>query len=74
MEYILVGVAILINIAVIKWKFDRGRKPDAALDLALLILVGVFFTGSYGALVSGTIGSALISIFLIISPIKRKAK
>ena len=70
MEFILVGVAILVNIIFIKWKFDKGKKADAFLDASLLIAVAVLFNGSYGALVAGTIGSAFISLYLYISPLK----
>lgn len=70
MEFILVGIAVFFNIAFIKWKFDRSRHADALLDLSLLIAVAILFSGSYGALVVGTIASALISLFLFVSPPK----
>ena len=70
MEFILVGVAVFFNIAFIKWKFDRKRYADAGLDLTLLVIVMILFSGSYGALVVGTLASALISIFLFFSPPK----
>ena len=70
MEYILIGFAVFFNIAVILWKFERARYADATLDAALLIAVAFVFSGSYGALVVGTVASALVSIYLLISPPK----
>ena len=74
MEFLIVGIAVFFNIAVIKWKFDKRRFADATLDLTLLILVMILFRGSYGALVVGTVASALISLFLLASPPKIKVK
>lgn len=70
MEFILVGVAVFFNIAFIKWKFDRKRYADATLDLILLILVAILFSGSYAALVVGSVASALVSLYLYVSPPK----
>ena len=71
MEFILIGFAVFFNIAFIKWKYDRKRYSDAALDSALMLGVMFLFSGSYGALVIGTIASALVSIYLFISPPKK---
>lgn len=70
MEFILVGVAVFFNIAFIKWKFDRKRYADATLDLILLVLVAILFSGSYAALVVGSVASALVSLYLYVSPPK----
>lgn len=66
MEFTIIGFAVFFNIAFIKWKFDRARYLDAALMLGVMFL----FSGSYGALVIGTVASALVSIYLLISPPK----
>lgn len=70
MEFLLIGLAVAFNCMVIKVKFERGRTADGALDAALLVLITVVFSGTYGALVVGTIASAFISIFLLINPPK----
>jgi hypothetical protein len=70
LEFILIGVATFFNIAVVKWKFDSGRTADACLDAFLLIVVAFLFSGSYAALVVGSIASALVSIYLYFSPPK----
>ena len=70
MEFLLVGLAVFFNIAFIKWKFDKSGYADATLDLTLLVIVMLLFSGSYGALVVGTVASAFISLFLYFSPPK----
>jgi nitric oxide reductase large subunit len=64
----LIGLAVSFNIIVIMWKFRRGRTADAFTDASLLALIAVVFSGTFGALVVGTIASAVISIYLFISP------
>ena len=68
MEFIVIGVAVFFNIAVIKWKYDKARYADALLDFVCLVAVSILFSGSYAALVVGTIASALVSIYLLVSP------
>lgn len=70
MEFILIGLATAFNVIVIKWKYDRGRTSDAILDATLLILVATVFSGTFGALVVGSIASAIISIYLFFCPPK----
>lgn len=74
MEYLIIGIAVFFNIAIIKWKFDRKQTANAILDGSLLIIVAVVFSGSYGALVVGTIASALVSLYLLISPLRIGSK
>jgi hypothetical protein len=68
MEFMIIGFAVFFNIAVIKWKLDRERYADGITDIVLLVLVSILFSGSYGALVVGTVASALVSIYLFFSP------
>ena len=67
---LVVGIAVAFNLLVIKVKYDKARYADALLDLSLLVLITVFFNGSFNALVTGTIASAIISIYLFFSPTK----
>ena len=73
-EFIIIGCAVFFNIAVIKWKYDKARYADAILDFVCLVAVAILFSGSYAALVVGTIASALVSIYLLISPPKLPKK
>ena len=70
MEFLIIGIAVAFNCMIIKVKFERGRIADGALDATLLAILTVVFSGTYGALVVGTIASAFISIFLLINPPK----
>lgn len=67
----IVGVAVAFNILIIIWKLKRPkRRLDGIVDGILLVLVAVLFSGSTELLIIGTIGSAIVSIYLLISPIK----
>jgi hypothetical protein len=68
MEFLLIGLAVAANIIFILFKYERKRYPDATLDFFLLIVVTIIFSGSYGALVVGTIASLVISIYLYANP------
>ena len=70
MEFLIIGIALFFNIAFLKWKIERKRYADATLDFTCLVIVAMLFSGSYGALVIGTVASALVSIYLLISPPK----
>ena len=74
MEFIVIGVAVFFNIVVIKWKYDKARYADALLDFVCLVAVSILFSGSYAALVVGSIASALVSIYLLVSPPKLPIK
>lgn len=74
LEFIVIGCAVFFNIAVIKWKYDKARYADALLDFVCLVSVSILFSGSYAALVVGTIASALVSIYLLVSPPKLPIK
>jgi len=66
--YALAGIALAFNLLVILYKVQTERQVNAALDGALLALIFWLFSGSLGALVIGTIASAIISIYLLINP------
>lgn len=70
MEYILVGIATFFNLAIIKWKLEKYRYEDAALDGIILFGLAYVFSGSYGGLVIATISSAMMSLYFIASPPK----
>lgn len=70
MTLALVGIAVALNICLVLWKYQRGRTTDALVDASLLVLVAWLFSGSTALLTIGTIGSAIVSIYLLISPVK----
>lgn len=68
---IMATVALFFNIAIVIWKLRKAsRRVDGVVDLAILIGVFVVFSGSTSLLIIGTIGSMLVSIYLLISPIR----
>lgn len=68
MEFILIGLAVAANVLFVLFKYERKRYADATLDLILLIVIAMLFSGSYGALVVGTIASLIVSIYLYANP------
>lgn len=70
MEFLVIGLAAAFNVIIIKTKLERGRIFDGLLDAAFLITVTMVFSGSYGALVVGTVASAIFSLYLLVSPPK----
>ena len=66
MMYLIIGLAVSFNVIIIMWKFGKGRFLDSVIDAACLILVTTVFSGTYGALVVGTVASAVISVYLLI--------
>lgn len=70
MEFLVIGVVTALNLIIIKIKMDKKRYEDGIFDLLLLILITVVFSGTYGGLVVGTIGSMFISLYLFASPPK----
>lgn len=66
MMYLIIGLAVSFNVIIIMWKFGKGRFLDSFIDGICLILVTIVFSGTYGALVVGTVASAVISIYLLI--------
>ena len=55
---------------VIKWKYEHDRSADASMDLVLLIVLGWLLSDSISGLAMGTVASAVISMYLLISPPK----
>ena len=66
--FIIIGLAAAFNMIIIKIKLEKKRYEDALFDGLCLVAITVFFSGSFGALVVGTIASAVISLYLMASP------
>ena len=82
MEFLLViALSLFVNIALILDKF-KGKKDkktgkrkvtlagilNGLIDSSLTILVVVVFNGSFNALAVGSLGSALVSLYLWLFP------
>lgn len=70
MEFAVIGLAVAFNFLIIKVKFERKRYADGTLDVLLLAIISFLFAGSFGGLVVATVASAIISLYLLISPPK----
>ena len=69
MIYLVLGIVLAFNIIIVLWKFTHDRVMDGIVDGGLLCLVAVIFGGSTMTLIVGAIGSAIVSLYLLISPI-----
>jgi hypothetical protein len=68
MAIVVFGMFLAGNIAVLKWKLERERYADAALDATILVSLAWIFGGSITGLAIATIASTVISAYLFISP------
>lgn len=70
MEGLIIGIAAAFNLLIIVKKFEKKRFADAILDGILLLLLSKMFGGTLGGMVIATIGSAIISLYLLKNPPK----
>lgn len=66
--FIVMGLALAGNIAVIKYKLENERYADAGLDATILFLLAWVFGESINGLIIANIASAVFSIYLLWSP------
>ena len=67
---IVMGFFMAANLMVIKWKYEHDRSADASMDLGLLVVLGWLLSDTISGLAMGTVASAVISMYLLISPPK----
>lgn len=70
MLYLIIGIAVALNIVLVIWKLRNDRVADGTVDGILLVAVAWLFSGSEALLIIGTIGSAITSLYLLASPVK----
>ena len=70
MELLIMAVATAFNLMIIKWKFENDRMADAMLDAGLLGILALVFGGSLGGMMIATASSALVSLYLLWSPLR----
>lgn len=70
MLYLVIGIAVALNIVIVIWKLRNDRVADGIVDGILLVAVSWLFSGSEALLIIGTIGSAITSLYLLASPVK----
>lgn len=70
MLYLIIGIAVALNIVLVIWKLRNDRVADGIVDGILLVAVAWLFSGSEALLIIGTIGSAITSLYLLAAPVK----
>jgi hypothetical protein len=70
MTLLILSIATFFNIVILRWKFEKGRYEDLAVDIVVLITLGLFFGGSIEGLSIATLTSMLISLYLLAYPPK----
>lgn len=68
MELAIIGLVVALNILIVLNKFQREDYINASIDASLLVLVALVFSVSTAALIIGSIGSLVVSIYLIFQP------
>ena len=67
---LIVGVAVAINILIIKVKLESKRVADALLDGTVLVALSFVFGGSFNGLITATVASSIVSLYLWKNPPK----
>lgn len=70
--FILLGLAVSFNFIVILKKWRMKRYFDSLLDTSILAIMCFLFCGTFSALVTGTIASMFVSIWLYFNPVMLK--
>ena len=67
--FLVLGLAVSFNFIVILKKWRMKRYFDSFLDTSILTIICFLFCGTYSALVTGTIASMFVSIWLYFNPV-----
>lgn len=68
LTFLLLGVVCASNFCIILAKYRMKRYFDTVVDACILTVICVLFSGTFGALVVGTIASACVSLYLWFRP------
>lgn len=64
------GVAVLFNFIILRIKWGQKEYANVGVDVLMLLALNSVFGGSILGVISATIGSTFISLYLIYYPIK----
>ena len=70
--FLLIGLAVAFNFIVLIRKYRLKRYFDAFIDMLILAIICILFSGTFSALVTGTIASMFVSFYLYFNPITLK--
>lgn len=68
--YLIIGVVTFLNLIILKIKLERERYSDLAVDVAGLVVLNYFFSGSLGGMTIAMVSSLLLSLYLLAFPPK----
>jgi len=64
MDIIILGVFTAFNLVILKLKFDQQRYEDLGLDLLAIIVLNMFFEGTFQGMAVAMVASFIVSLFL----------
>ncbi len=67
---LMAGIAMSFNLIVILIKLQKGDTTNAAIDASVLGAVMWLFSDSLGALIIGSVASAIFSVYLLAKPVE----
>lgn len=67
--FLFLGLAVSFNFIVIIRKYRLKRYFDSFLDCSIFTIICFLFSGTFSALVLGTIASMFVSIYLYFNPV-----
>lgn len=70
MELLILGVVAAVNMLIIKFKIEKARYEDAALDVFIMVVLTYLFSGTYSGMIVAMVASLFVSIVLFVSPPK----
>jgi len=73
-EALVIGIATAFNFIIIKWKLEHKRFADAGLDIFIILVLSVIFSGTLGGMIVAMVASAFVSLYLLVSPPKLPTK
>ena len=70
MELLIMGAATFLNFALLKWKLQKNRFADFALDLVVLVALSYMFGGTLTGMSIAMVAGFMMSLYLAFSPPK----
>lgn len=67
--FLFLGLAVSFNFIIIIRKYRLRRYFDSFLDCSIFTIICFLFSGTFSALVLGTIASMFVSIYLYFNPV-----
>ena len=69
MGVLIIGICVAVNFIELIRKYRLKRYMDACLDMFIFVCICFLFSGSFSALVTGTIASMFVSFYLYFNPV-----